>query len=214
VPVTPLMFAVQPSIHFPSPEGYVHRRACFVGSYSWHIHDRRRKWQEILFAASCDVGLTVFDRNSERRSTNYRFPDLPWLEVRPSVHHARTSQIYRDYMISLNVNTVEDSGTMFSRRLIEILACGGLAVTTPALSVSRHFKDYCHTVSCVDDARELFGRLKSGLTACDRQMTAAGAEYILKMHTWTHRLEEIMTIISGRDASKNMGTAMVQGGGR
>ena len=203
VPIAPLMFAAQPAIHSPSAKGYVHQRACFVGSYSWHVHDHRRKWQEILFAASSDVGLTVFDRNSGRHSTNYRYPDLPWLEVRPSVHHTKTPQIYRDHMISLNVNTVEDSGTMFSRRLIEILACGGLAVTTPALSVSRYFKDYCHIVCCEDDARQLFRRLKNGLSPCDRQMTAAGAEYILKTHTWTHRLEEIMTVMSGRDASSH-----------
>jgi spore maturation protein CgeB len=211
VAVAPLMFAAQPVIHSPSPNGYVHQRACFVGSFSWHVHDRRRKWQEILFAASSDVGLTVFDRNSGRRSSYYRYPDLPWLEVRPSVHHTRTPQIYRDYMISLNVNTVEDSGTMFSRRLIEILACAGLAVTTPALSVSRYFKDYCHTVSSLKEAQELFGRLRNGLSANDRQMIAAGAEYILKRHTWTHRLEEIMTVISGGHASMTMANSMVGG---
>lgn len=201
VPVTPLMFAVQPAIHSPSRKGYVHPRACFVGSYSWHIHDRRRKWQEILFAASSEMGVTVFDRNSGRRSPNYRYPDYTWMEIRPSVHHARTAQIYRDYMISLNVNTVEDSGTMFSRRLIEIIGCGGLAVTTPALSVSRYFKDYCHVVSCEGEARELFRRLKSGLTHRDREMTAAGAEFIIKEHTWAHRLEEIHKVIFHRENS-------------
>ena len=201
VRVAPLMFAVQPSIHSPSPKGYVHRRACFVGSYSWRIHDRRRSWQEILFAASSEMGLTVFDRNSERRSPNYRYPDLPWLEVRPCVHHAETAQIYRDYMISLNVNTVEGSATMFSRRLIEILACGGLAVTTPAISIERYFNEYCYVVSCEEEARDLLGRFKNGLTPRDRHMIAAGAEYVLKEHSWAHRLEEIMKVISERNES-------------
>jgi len=212
VPVAPLMFAVQPAIHSPSHKGFAYPRACFVGSYSWHVHDRRRKWQELLFAASSDVGLTVFDRNSERRSPNYRYPDLPWLEVRPCVPHARTAHIYRDYMISLNVNTVEDSGTMFSRRLIEILACGGLAVTSPALSVSRYFKDYCHIVCCNEDVRDLFGRLKNGLGAHDRQMIEAGAEYVLKEHTWAHRLAEIQKVMSERRESVNSHGVMVGGG--
>jgi Glycosyl transferases group 1 len=196
VPVAPLMFAVQPVIHSPSPKGYVHRQASFVGSYSWHIHDRRRKWQAIMFSASSELGLTVFDRNSGRSSANYRYPDLPWLTVCPSVPHTQTAQIYRDYMVSLNVNTVEDSGTMFSRRLIEILACGGLAVTTPALSVDRYFKEYCHVVSCEDEARDLLRRLKHGLTPRDRDMMTAGAEYVVKEHTWAHRLEEIMKVVS------------------
>jgi len=203
VPVTPLMFAVQPAIHFPSPKEYVHRRACFVGSFGWDIHDRRRSWQEILFAASSELGVTVFDRNSERRSPNYRYPDLPWLEIRPGVHHTKTAQIYRDYMISLNVNTVEGSATMFSRRLIEILACGGLAVTTPAISVDCYFKDYCYVVSCEEEARDLLGRFKNGLTPRDRHMIAAGAEYVFKKHSWAHRLEEILKVISERHESRN-----------
>ena len=196
VPVAPLMFAVQPAIHSPSPNGYIHHQACFVGSYSSHVHDRRRNWQEMLFAGCSDIGVTVYDRNSGRRSTNYRYPDLPWIQVRPSVPHQQTAQLYRDYMVSLNVNTVEDSGTMFSRRLVEILACGGLAVTTPALSVDRYFKDYSYVVGCEEEARDLFGRLKHGLTTRDREMAAAGADYVLKEFTWTHRLEEVMRAIS------------------
>jgi Glycosyl transferases group 1 len=196
VRVAPLMFAVQPAIHAPSSNGYVHRRACFLGSYGWHVHDRRRKWQQMLFAASSDIGLTVFDRNSGRPSSNYRYPPLPWLEVRPSVPHTKTAQIYRDFMVSLNVNTVEDSGTMFSRRLIEILACGGLAVTTPALSVDRYFKDYCHVVSSEEEGHDVLRHLKHGPSARDRNMATAGADYVLNNFTWRHRLAEVMNVIS------------------
>src|SRR5262245_48691800 len=178
VPVAPLMFAVQPAIHRPSPKGYVHRQACFVGSYGWHVHDQRRQRQKTLFAASSEVGLTVFDRNSERSSANYRYPDLPWLTVRPSVPHTQTAQIYSDYMVSLNVNTVEDSATMFSRRLIEILACEGLAVTTPALSVDRYFKEHCYVVSTEEEARDLFARLKHGMTTRERSMVSAGVDLV------------------------------------
>jgi spore maturation protein CgeB len=150
----------------------------------------------MLFAGCSDIGVTVYDRNSGRRSANYRYPDLPWLEVCPSVPHQQTAQLYRDYMVSLNVNTVEDSVTMFSRRLVEILACGGLAVTTPGLSVDRYFKNYSYVVGCEEEARDLFGRLKQGLTSRDREMAAAGADYVLKEFTWAHRLEEVMRAIS------------------
>jgi spore maturation protein CgeB len=196
VTVEPLMFAVQPAIHHPSQRGYVHRQANFVGSYSWHIHDRRRQWQKVLFEGSSEVGLTVFDRNSEKSSPNYRYPEMPWLTVRPSVPHTQTAQIYRDYMVSLNVNTVEDSATMFSRRLVEILACGGLAVTTPSLSVERHFKDYCYVVSSEEQARDLFGRLKNGLTKYERSMIAAGMDYVRRQFTWAHRLEHVLKAVA------------------
>lgn len=196
VKVEPLMFAVQPVIHSPHFRGPVHRKACFVGSYSHHIHDRRRVWQDMMFRAAGTMGVTVFDRNSSRRSTNYRYPTMHGLEVRTSVPHEDTAQIYRDYLVSLNVNTVEDSGTMFSRRLIEILACGGLAVTNPAVSVDRYFGDYCEVVRSQDECQELFDRLREGLSRADKEKVRAGAEYVLQEHTWAHRLEEVLRVIA------------------
>ena len=74
----------------------------------------------------------------------------------------KTANIYKSYFASINVNTIQDSPTMYSRRLIEIIACGGIAVTSPALSVKKHFKDFCHVVSCYEEAFELFSRLKYG----------------------------------------------------
>jgi spore maturation protein CgeB len=193
--VEPLLFAVQPAIHYPSGEGYKYKRACFIGSYSHHVHERRRLWQNMLFSASSELGLTVIDRNSARKSANYRYPNLPGLEVLSSIPHCKTSQVYRDYMISLNVNTIEDSETMFSRRLIEIIACGGVAVTTPARSVEKLFKDYCHVVSSEGEARELFRRMKSGIGPKERDMVRAGVEYVGRNHTWAHRLGTVLDIV-------------------
>lgn len=193
--VQPLMFAVQPAVHYFSENGNKEKRACFLGSYSNHIHERRRKWQDMLFAASSEIGLTIFDRNSSRKSSIYRYPKLSGVEIRKSVPHEQTGHVYRKYMVSLNVNTVEDSETMFSRRLIEIIASGGLAVTTPAKSVDKYFKDYCHVVAIENEARDLFHQLKNGWRPQDAEMVRAGAEYIHRNHTWTHRVATVLQTI-------------------
>ncbi len=196
VPINLLMFAVQPRIHFPTNQNFIYKNACFIGSYSNHIHPIRKQRQDMLFAGAANLGITIFDRNSERSSSNYRFPKLPGLQVLPKVPHAQTADIYRSYFISLNVNTVEGSGTMFSRRLIEILACGGLAVTTPALSIDKYFRQYCYVVSNETETRALFQELQEGPRPRDREMGQAGAEYVLANHTWCHRLEQILQISS------------------
>lgn len=194
VTVDTLMFAVQPAVHRASGKPPRHARACFMGSFSHHVHPGRRELQLMLFeAASTELGLTVFDRNSDRRSDNYRYPTHIPIEVRPAVPHAATARIYQDYLVSLNVNTVVDSPTMFSRRLIEILGCGGLAVSTPALAVERLFASYCHVVGDAKQTRDLFARLgKHGLSQADRRMTEAGAAYVTTHHTWAHRMRQIM----------------------
>lgn len=195
--VDTLLFAVQPATHSFSGFDFKHNQSNFVGSYSRHIHNRRREWQDMFFLATLThgMGLTVIDRNSSRKGGHYRYPELHGLRVLPAVSHAQTAQIYKDYTVSINVNTVEDSATMFSRRLVEILACGGIAVTNPSPAVERYFKDYCHVVHDAEEADHLFRRLKNGPGSDDLERARAGAEYVLREHTWTHRLGEIAAVV-------------------
>jgi hypothetical protein len=200
VTVGTLMFAVQPASHRFTGFNFKHRRANFVGSYSRHVHDRRRLWQDGVFGAAIDkgLGLTVVDRNSDRKAAHYRYPNWSDLKVMPAMPHGATAQIYKDYLVSINVNTVDDSQTMFSRRLGEILACGGIAVTNPSPAVERHFKDFCHVVANADEAAELFERLRHGPSADDLARAEAGAQYVLSEHTWTHRVQQITQCVGLR----------------
>jgi len=117
VTVNTLMFAVQSSMHNFTGFNFKYNRANFVGSYSHHVHDNRRVWQDMIFNVSSEIelGLTVFDRNSKRKSSDYRYPKLKNMEVKSAVKYVETAQVYKDYLVSLNVNTIEDSETMFSR---------------------------------------------------------------------------------------------------
>lgn len=193
-----LPFAVQPALHSFSGIDSSRQGANFVGSYSRHIHDERRRRQDLLLSsAAATLGLTVYDRNSDRRGDEYRYPQLPGLAVRAKVPHERTAAIYMRSLVSLNVNTIEGSPTMFSRRLIEIMACGGLAVSTPALSIDRWFRDYCHTVSTRDEAEALLGRIaRDGYNADDLARMIEGAAYIAREHTYRRRLDALLDLIA------------------
>ena len=200
--VETLMFAVQPDIHHSEGATYAIDRAVFMGTYCTLQHPRRRAWQDLLFQSAAGMGVTAFDRNHRRKEAEYRFPNLPWLEVHPGVPHARTGEIYRQYKVALNVNTVEGSGTTFSRRLIEILACGTTLVTTPAASVDRYFRDYCEVVENLDQGSELFARLRGeGAGGRFRERAMAGAAYVRENHTWVRRLEQVLGTIGARRAA-------------
>ncbi|MBB3015426.1 glycosyltransferase [Cupriavidus alkaliphilus] len=195
--VHPLMFAIQPKTHGFTGFNFKYRRANFVGSYSSNNHPKRRRWQDCLFEAACSsgLGLTVIDRNSSRKAEHYRYPFLHGLEVLDAVPHADTARIYRDFLVSLNVNTVDDSPTMFSRRLVEILGCGGIAVTNPTPSVNAMFGEFCQVVEDIEEAYELFARLRDGPSQQDLERARAGAEYVAKHHTWAHRLKQIAEVV-------------------
>jgi len=191
-----LPFPVQPAYHRFTGFAFRRTMATFVGSYSSHIHPARRAWQDMAFAAALEtgLGLTVFDRNSARASAIYRYPARPGIVVNPAVAHVETARIYKDHLVSLNVNTVTDSATMFSRRLVEILACGGIAVTSAARSVEALFADFCHVVRHPDEARDLFARLRHGPTPHDLERARAGAAFVAAHHTWDRRLAEVAAV--------------------
>lgn len=195
-----LPFAVQPAIHSFSGLGERTPDACFVGTYDRNIHPGRLARQDMLLEpAAATLGLTAIDRNSHRRGANYRYPPWPGLRVRPRVTHERTAEVYKSHLVSLNVNTIEDSDTMFSRRLIEILACGGLAVSTPARAIDTLFKDCCHVVSTREEAVALFERLsRDGYSAQDREMIMSASALVLGEYTYARRLDTVLDAIGTR----------------
>lgn len=194
VPLAVLMFAIAPAIHHPADASPI-ARAAFAGSYSNTLHPRRRDWQHMMFEAAAPLGLTVFDQNSARRAASYRFPRRSWIEERAAIPHHATADVYRRYVASLNINTIEHSPTAFSRRLVEILGSGGLAVTNPTRAVERLFADYCVIVRTREEGDALFARLsREGRSRREREMVRAAAEHVLCAHTWRHRLVQIAAL--------------------
>jgi spore maturation protein CgeB len=199
VPVHTLAMPYQPAFHHFTGFHFTRREACFIGSYYRRILNERRRFLDMVFdvCEDTDLQLNVYDRNHDRLSRHFefRFPKMNQLHVQGKVPHRETAPIYKAHAISLNVNSVTDSQTMCSRRLLEILACGGIAVTNPSLAVERWFKDYCHVVNNREEAVELFARLRHGPDPHDMARAEAGAMYVRKHHTWTNRLAEICAIV-------------------
>ncbi len=200
VAVNTLVMPYQPLFHNFTGFKFIRNEACFVGSYYRRILNERQRFLDMMFD-SCDetnLRLNVFDRNKGRLSSQFEFcfPKKNQLYVHGSVPHRETAQIYKSHAISLNVNSVTDSETMCSRRLLEILACGGIAVTNPSLAVEKYFRDYCHVVNTREEVQELFSRLRHGPSSEDMERAEAGAKYVRDNHTWAHRLEEICAVVN------------------
>ena len=195
VKVGVLPFAVQPKFHYPTDLPPRYNQSLFVGSYSQHIHSARQQWQDMAFTAAAPYGLTVVDRNSGRKSDVYRYPDLPNMTIKPAVPYDQTGDLFKQYSHCLNVNTVTDSPSMFSRRLIEIMACGRLAVTNPSLSVSTRFEGMCEVISDKEAADELFAQLSKGYTKQQIEMMRYASNHVLENYNYDKWLQQIIDFI-------------------
>lgn len=199
VPVNTLVMPYQPASHNFSGFNFIRNEACFTGSYYRRILNERRRFLDMVFD-TCEhsqMRLNVFDRNHDRLSRHFefRFPKNSQLHMHGKVPHRETAHVYKSHVISINVNSVTDSETMFSRRLLEILACGGIVVTNASRAIDRHFRDFCHVVNTHEETRELFSRLRHGPSQEDMARAEAGAIYVRQNHTWAHRLEEICAVV-------------------
>ena len=195
VKVGVLPFAVQPRFHHPTSLPPRYRESLFVGSYSKHIHDARREWQDMVFAAAAPYGLTIIDRNSARKAKVYRYPDLPNTAINPAVAYDNTGDLYRQYSHSLNVNTVTDSPSMFSRRLIEIMACGRLPVTNPSLAVTTRFEGMCEVIETHEQADALFAQLAVNYTPQQEEMMRYASNHVLQNYNYDQWLQQIVEFI-------------------
>jgi spore maturation protein CgeB len=199
VPVNTLIMPYQPAFHNFSGFNFTRKEVCFTGSYYRRILNERRRFLDMVFDV-CEhhsMRLNVFDRNHDRLSRHFefRFPKKSQLRLHGKVAHRETAHIYKSHVVSLNVNSVTSSETMFSRRLVEILACGGIAVTNSSRSVDRHFRDFCHVVNTREEAEGLFARLRHGPSQEDMERAEAGAICVRQNHTWAHRLEDICAVV-------------------
>lgn len=199
VPVNTLIMPYQPAFHSFTGFNFTRNEVCFTGSYYRRILNERRRFLDMVFDI-CEqnhMRINVFDRNHDRlsRHLEFRFPKKNQLRVHGKMPHRETALIYKAHAVSLNVNSVTSSETMFSRRLVEILACGGIAVTNAGRAVDRYFRDFCHVMNTHEEARELFARLRHGPSQEDRDRAEAGAIYVRQNHTWAHRLEEICAVV-------------------
>ncbi|AOA59203.1 CgeB family protein [Acinetobacter larvae] len=159
-----LMFPIQPKIHYATPLINIkHKSSIFIGSYIKHMHSERQQWQDTYFPIAAQYGgLTIVDRHAQNTHEHYQFPQLANTTYLAQVPYEQTGHLYRQYQQALNVNTITDSPTMFSRRLLEIMACGRLAISNPCLAINEHFKACCEVIENQQQAQQLFKQLEYG----------------------------------------------------
>ena len=150
-----LNFAVNPKIHFPQNKERLNR-ICFLGSYYKNQHKERSKFQEFAFDNLASYGLDIYDRNYKRKSKNLKFPEKYQKYVLKGVNHIETANIYNGYLACLNVNTVTDSPTMFSRRIVEAMACKSLVLTNKSLATENYFRDCVVYINEDTDFKKIF----------------------------------------------------------
>jgi spore maturation protein CgeB len=191
-----LSFACQPILHNPigSNKEKVGEVA-FAGSWHENKHESRKIDMHNLLRPALEYKLHIFDRMANHLLDNYIFPFEYQHTIQGSLPYNKMLSAYRGYEVFLNVNSVQNSRTMFSRRVYEIAACGVNIITGYTQGIEDVFgKDLICSSLSEEDTKKHLNTLF--LNREENKKRAHQAKRIVyEKHTYAHRLETILSAI-------------------
>jgi spore maturation protein CgeB len=93
-----------------------------------------------------------------------------------------------------------------SPRVFEAMACGGFVLSDRQKDVLALFKDGEHLVT-FGDGKDLVDKIKYFLQCPEerKRIAAAGCREVLNKHTYTHRMQNLLSLISGPESAPSRG---------
>ncbi|MER7073744.1 glycosyltransferase [Terrabacter sp. NPDC000476] len=135
-----LPFYAQPRIHNPLPgRRPFEQSVAYAGTYYGDRYAKRSAELSRLLGAARPHGLAIYDRQLAVPDSPYHFPPEFQRDVRGSLPYDEVIDSYKAHVANLNVNSVADSPSMFSRRVVEVAACGGVVLSGPGRGIEETF---------------------------------------------------------------------------
>lgn len=195
-----LPFAAQPYIHNPAGKPKELKEICFAGSWFANKHPERRELLPTLLDPALHRGLHIFDRMLNQNREDYRFPEKYQQAIVGTLDLEQVLMAYRSYKVFLNVNTVTNSPTMFSRRVFELLACGTPVISTQSVGVQKMLGDFVKITHNYAETNEHIDVLLND-EEVRQKLAHTGYRYVHENHTYKHRLEYILGKLQIKDKS-------------
>lgn len=191
-----LPFGTNPSLFNPIENATRVNSVTFAGSwYANHVqrsNDMRDIMSGILRAG---YSLEIYDRYYGGSDKLHEWPEEYSTYLKPSIPHDRVAEVYKRSKLSLNINTVTNSRTMFARRVFELMSSNTAVISNYSKGMEEFFGD--DVIFCGRDISRLRDLNPEEIDAIrDRNL-----QLVLSKHTYRARWEQILETIGVRFAS-------------
>ena len=194
-----LPFAAQLNIHNPiGAKSFEDRinHGCFAGTWWQGQYPERSKQLRYMFDAAIP-GLTLYDRSYHHGSSDRRFPEKYKNFVSGNLPYKEMVNAYKSFLYFINANSVQESSTMMSRRVFELMACG-TPVLSPRYSANNMLNNCILEADSEEEAVAQISMISHNKGTWD-YYSAVGIKEVLTSHTYTHRMKFLLDMIGLRD---------------
>ena len=203
-----LNFCINPICHNPVGTRFAEKSKGVVFSGSWTArYPKRCEDLAAMFDGVLLSGrkLTIIDRNWARRNEwRFAFPPEYQPYLKPAVDRDRLRKIHKLYDWALNINSVQDSATMFANRVYELQAAGNLLLSNYSVGMAKD-----HPSVFLATSRSHVGEILGSLSAeeiYERQMS--GVRRVMTGETCYDRIAQLLNAI-GIKASPTVRNVLV-----
>lgn len=191
-----LHFAAQPKVHNPLEKYERKDKFCFAGAY-YHRYPKRSKVFDEFSKVFIDLkGFDIYDRNYRNSRPEHTFPEIYNSYIIGKLEPEEIDVAYKGYYYGINMNSVDQSQTMFARRVFEMMASNTVSVGNFSRGVKNFFGDL--TISTNDD-KTLKESLKKYCKeeVIYRKYRLLGLRRVLAEHLYEDRLSYIVEKVFG-----------------
>lgn len=190
-----LPFYADPAVHNPLPSARPYEDTiAYAGTfYGERYPQRSRQLEQLLRAAdeASDGGLVIYDRQLAVKDSPYHFPREFLSAVRGSLPYDEVLDSYKSHLANLNVNSVAESPTMFSRRVVEIAASGAVVMSAWSRGITETFGDQIPNTN-----NEIYWKAYLGAWAHDAQERLAEAWRQMRTVLRSHTVETALILMA------------------
>lgn len=203
-------FAAQPLLHNPLPSTREQDECiAYGGTYYGDKYATRKQGLDFLFYESAPFGLAIYERVHNDPNSPYRLPDRFRRYARQTLSYPDMCQAYKAHPIHLNGNSVVDSPSMFSRRVVEITASGSTVLSSAGRGVDETLAGTVPTVTTPDQANAHLAAWK-GSEALRHEGLWKAFRHVYEAHTCAHRLVYMMRVAGFRVQSPSTAPVAVE----
>lgn len=147
-----LHFAAQPVTHNPIDKYNRQDKFCFAGAY-YHKYKERSKVFDSFADVFCENDkFVIYDRNYGNARPEHAFPKRYDPYIVGSLPSNEIDKAYKGFTYGINMNSIQQSQTMFARRVFEMMASGTITVGNFSRGLKNYFGDL---TICTDDNKTL-----------------------------------------------------------